>query len=189
FMVIFFLLHRSGTTKGSSMKDFGKGMLFAVYLFGVFHFTGAGTIFNLNMYGLSLGNSQINFVPFSNEIDLIGYFLNIILFVPFGFLLPYIWPKTGSIVRILFSGIAFSLLIEFSQLFNNRRTDIDDLILNTIGALTGYILFKLFVRITRCTKQPDDNGKGEPALYIFFTFLGHFLLFNEFGLVKVLLGF
>lgn len=36
FMVIFFLLHRSGTTKGSKMKDFGKGMLFAVYLLAFF---------------------------------------------------------------------------------------------------------------------------------------------------------
>lgn len=189
FGVIFLLLHRDRNIKKAKWKDFVKELIFVVYLFGVFHFTEAGTIFHLKMYGLSFGNGQISFIPFSNEIDLVAYFLNIILFIPFGFLLPYIWPKADSIKKVLFSGIMFSILIEFSQLFNNRRTDVDDLILNILGAVVGYMLFKLFVCITKRTKQPCDNLEWEPVLYVFFTFLGHFLLFNEFGLAKVLWGF
>ncbi|HBT95229.1 MAG TPA: hypothetical protein DEB24_03600 [Coriobacteriia bacterium] len=43
--------------------------------------------------------------------------------------------------------IGLSLLIELSQLLNNRLTDIDDLIINTVGALIGFLLCRIVVRM------------------------------------------
>ena len=66
-----------------------------------------------------------------------------LLLVPFGFLLPLISHKTRSFWRVAKYGILFSLSIELTQyLFSDIRTaNIDDLILNTIGCMVGFLVF------------------------------------------------
>ncbi len=41
------------------------------------------------------------------------------------------------------TGFTLSLIIELSQLFNRRITDIDDLMMNTLGALIGWAIFRM----------------------------------------------
>ncbi len=72
---------------------------------------------------------------------LINFLGNIILFIPFGLIIPLLWKLSTK--KTLFIGFCSSLLIEFTQLFLARGTDIDDLILNTTGTLLGILLFKL----------------------------------------------
>lgn len=172
-------------TKGRFLKL----AIFTLYIFAVFYFTGAGTIFDLKRYGIRLNAGEINLLPFSKDIDIAAYFLNVLLFVPFGFLLPFIWPHINKLKYTVLSGFSFSLLIEISQLFNNRRTDVDDLLMNTLGTLIGYLLFRVFINITKRAVSPVTYFKYEPAIYIIAIFLGHFLMFNEFGLAKILYGF
>lgn len=164
-------------------------LIFSMYTFAVFHFTGIGTLFHLQRYGIELNADQINLQPFSKHVDIIAYLLNILLFVPFGFLLPLIWSKTDGLIYILLSGLSFSLLIEGNQLFNNRRSDIDDLLMNTLGALIGYLMYKLFITVARRAAQHVNHFRYEPAIYILTLFLGHFVMFNEMGFVKILYGF
>lgn len=163
--------------------------IFAIYIFAVFYFTGVGTIFDLQRYGIQLTADQINLLPFSRDIDTVAYILNLLLFVPFGFLLPFIWPVTGGLKYTVLSGLSFSLLVEISQLFNIRHTDIDDLLLNTLGTLIGYLLFRMATQITSRTAHPANHFRYEPAIYILAVFLGHFMTFNGFGLAKILYGF
>lgn len=163
--------------------------IFIMYIFAVFYFTGVGTIFDLQRYGIQLNANQINLLPFSKDIDIVAYFLNVLLFVPFGLFLPFIWHNIDKLRYTVLSGFSFSLLVEISQLFNNRRTDIDDLLLNTLGTLIGHLLFRVFIRITKRTVHPVTYFRFEPAIYIIAIFLGHFLMFNEFGLAKILYGF
>lgn len=165
-------------------------LIFAVYIFGVFHFTGAGTIFDIKLYGIEFKNSQLNFMPFSDkDIDFIAYLLNVILFIPLGFLIPFIWIDFSSFKKIMIFGTALSLVIEMSQLFNNRRTDIDDLILNTAGAIIGFILYRLYLIIFKKPITSSDTLKYESIIYVSVMFAGHFLLFNEFGMAKRLFNF
>lgn len=165
-------------------------IIFSVYLFGVFHYTGAGTIFDVKRYGIELNVSQMNFIPFSdNNIDFVGYGLNIILFMPLGFLLPLIWSYFKKYRNVIICSILFSMLIEISQLFNNRRTDIDDLILNTIGAILGTIIFKLFSHFIKHKPTITKNYKFEVYIYILVTFLCRFFLYDEFGMAKILFKF
>ena len=161
--------------------------IFAIYIFAVFFFTGVGTIFNLQRYGIRF--EQVNLLPFSKDIDIVSYLLNILLFIPFGFLFPYIWPRAGKLKNTALSGFSFSLLIEISQLFNNRHPDIDDLLLNTLGTLIGFLLFKMVARITKKEGRYKNYFKFEPAIYILAIFLVHFLIFDEFGMAKILYGF
>lgn len=190
-----------------------KGVLaaivFACYVVVVFYLTGAGTIYQFyHMYGSPIQLDQMNLLPFSREIDRVAYMQNVLLFVPFGCLLPFLWKKYDRFVNILLSGFSFSLLIEGSQLLNQRRTDVDDLILNTAGALIGYGCFKILCSIEKhrkgksqtrqkgCTgrlskreRQTEKSSwKDGPAFYIAVMFLGHFLLFYEIGMAKILYG-
>ena len=120
--------------------------------------------------------------------DQTAYLLNIVLFVPLGFLLPLLWEKQNGLFRILLAGASFSLLIELSQLLNIRNSDIDDLLLNTLGAIIGFALYRLFAAIAR-RNEPQQGLRLEALLYFGAMFLGHFLLFDEFGFAKILYGF
>jgi len=186
--IILNLIYKYKKIPGTKWK-FLKLIIFMMYIFAVFYFTGAGTIFDLQRNGIRLGTDQINLLPFSRHIDITAYFLNILLFVPFGFFLKFIWPDINKLKYIVLSGFSFSLLIEISQLLSNRQTDIDDLILNTLGTLLGYFLYRIFFRTTEKTVPTADHLKYEPVIYILTVFLGHFLMFNEFGLAKILYGF
>lgn len=64
---------------------------------------------------------------------------NIALFVPFGMLTVMLWRSNRRpILRTALVGLLFSVLIEVTQfLFSLGRTDVDDLILNTLGAALG----------------------------------------------------
>lgn len=170
--------------------DWLKLFVFAVYIAGVFYFTGTGTLYNIRQYGMGTDVLQYSLVPFSAAaIDIEGYLLNILLFLPLGFLLPLLWPNYNRFWRILLFGAALSLLIEFSQLLNIRSTDIDDLLLNTLGALLGFLLFRLYRLVFRRERKAAPGLAGSPALYLAAMFAGTFFLFNELGLAKLLYGF
>ncbi|WWM37129.1 VanZ family protein [Streptomyces acidiscabies] len=67
---------------------------------------------------------------------------NILLGVPFGILVPVVAPKARGIIKVLFLTALVMLAVEFAQgaLVTGRAFDIDDVILNTTGALIGYLL-------------------------------------------------
>ena len=60
-------------------------------------------------------------------------FGNVIGFIPYGFILPVIAHKCRSGFFIILSGFSLSLVVEV--------VDVDDLILNTLGAAIGYGMF------------------------------------------------
>lgn len=67
---------------------------------------------------------------------------NVLLGVPFGVLVPVVAPRTRGLLRVLLLTALVMLLVEFAQgaLVTGRAFDIDDVILNTTGALVGYLL-------------------------------------------------
>lgn len=65
---------------------------------------------------------------------------NIAIFVPFGFIVAeYIKPKT--IMPPLFISLIVSSTVEFVQLNIGRSFDIDDILLNILGCIVGYLLY------------------------------------------------
>ena len=67
---------------------------------------------------------------------------NIGIFIPVGIFAALLWRRPRW-WRSLLAGFCTSFTIEFIQFFIGRSSDIDDLILNTAGALMGYWLFWL----------------------------------------------
>lgn len=89
---------------------------------------------------------QVNLIPFSDFGDSRFFWLsgmNTLLTVPLGMLLPLCWKQYQHFPRTAAVGFLVSLSIELSQMFCFRATDIDDLILNTLGTMVGFLLGKL----------------------------------------------
>ena len=68
---------------------------------------------------------------------------NVLIFAPLGFLPPLLWQRWRHLWAVVPLSAGVSCLIEFLQLFLGRSVDVDDVILNTLGGLLGYLLFCL----------------------------------------------
>lgn len=127
---------------------FKRLTIFIVYIILVLTFT---FIVRETMIWRYSGKHEAALIPFR---QLIGFFkkpnhmlwfwqiiLNIILFIPFGFLFPIIQPKQSK--ATIAYGFMFSLGIEIMQYITGRGlADIDDLINNTLGAVIGCFIYR-----------------------------------------------
>lgn len=64
---------------------------------------------------------------------------NILLFMPFGFFATY-YTKIKKISSISFMSILVSLTIEVVQKYIGRSFDVDDIILNVVGGILGFLV-------------------------------------------------
>lgn len=76
---------------------------------------------------------------------------NVLLFVPLGILIPLVWRRLGFWKGMLIA-IAVSLSIEVVQYFSRvwgsyRFADVNDVILNAVGAFLGLTLVSLLLRL------------------------------------------
>ena len=73
---------------------------------------------------------------------------NVVLFMPLGFLLPMLAPWFDRFWRTVATGFVLSSLIELSQVAfpGVRRADVNDVLMNTLGAAAGYLAYRLAVR-------------------------------------------
>ena len=153
--------------------------IFLYYVYLVLETTGIGTIWEIGLYpGMKL-QEEINLIPFRDGISL-SMILNVVMFMPLGFLLPLLWKEFQSLVRTAIIGFCFSCGIEFCQLFNRRVSDVDDLLMNTLGAILGWLLWIVFSRITHLKYGRRNQGFGgkEGAVYLALSLVGQFFLYN-----------
>ncbi|WP_082595845.1 VanZ family protein [Paenibacillus sp. Soil750] len=98
-----------------------------------------------------------NFKPFvsiSNNIqslsphDLVNLFGNIAVFMPYGIFLVLMWRhKKISLFGAFLRSVGLSLCLESLQVVLSMGSfDVDDLILNGLGGLLGYSIFKLSIK-------------------------------------------
>lgn len=90
---------------------------------------------------------------------LINFWGNIAMFVPIGLLPGLLWRR-WTWWKTLLSGAGLSLSIELLQIPICRGTDIDDLWLNTLGALAGYALCRLLGRVRPDWTEKCKVGEG-----------------------------
>lgn len=134
----------------------GGRVLFFLYLMGLCYF-----LFFAENYGRILGQSnyRYNLVPFReisrfwtyrnilgiySFLNLVG---NVLIFVPAGFFIPILWKKKRSFLFTVCVTFEMSLLVECLQLILRVGSfDVDDLILNTLGGILGYLLLTILNR-------------------------------------------
>ena len=128
--------------------------VFAAYLLMLFYFTlfaemmGRSGIHREDAYNLIPMKEIGRFVRHARMLGFAAVFLNlggnVLAFIPFGGLVPLIWPRCRSFCLVALMSFGVSLCIETVQLaFRVGSFDVDDLILNTIGGMLGYGFFRL----------------------------------------------
>ena len=119
-------------------KEF-TNLLFIIYILLLYELLTRAELNTVRVY---------NLVPFSEmfryEIGSTSFYLNvvgnIVIFIPFGYLIStYIKPK--RILSILIVSVISSATVEFVQLCIGRSFDVDDIILNVVGGIIGFLLF------------------------------------------------
>jgi glycopeptide antibiotics resistance protein len=123
-------------------------------------------------------SSHINVVPLSYSFeclfrtrrahpDLTGFCVrntlgNVVLFLPLGFLLPILSERFRRFRRMLLTAALLSLSIETIQFLlrfvgNDRAVDIDDVLLNTLGGLLGFGIYKLGIALLGPKGERDKS--------------------------------
>lgn len=99
----------------------------------------------------------VNFKPFVYLFDyptrkeaLLNLIGNTAMFIPLGIVWPVVFKKLSTHGKVIAAGFGVSLAIEILQLpFFGRATDVDDLILNSLGFLMGYGIYLLAKKLRR----------------------------------------
>lgn len=152
--------------------------VFMLYLSVTLSVTEIGSIWDISYYDPVIRIKEINLIPFASE-NPMSYILNVILFIPLGFLLPYIWKRYRCFWKVTLTGLLLSLAIEVGQLFNRRCSDINDLLMNTLGAVIGYGIWVAFVKIFRKKKVVDFSLRTQETIaYIILAIVGRFFVYN-----------
>ncbi len=124
-------------------------IIFFVFMIGLasqtilpdFHLENDMGDINLELFKIFRQTHYTLFVQHYWSYFLINFLGNILIFIPIGLFMPLLWKKFENGFLTVFLGFSTSLFIEISQLFLPRRTDVDDLWLNTLGTFIGYLLF------------------------------------------------
>lgn len=130
--------------------------LFIVYLLALAYFlffaeaTGRTFSDRTYQYNLILFHEIRRFIIYRRQLGFAAVVLNlvgnVIAFVPFGVFLPLLVKRTRSFVKTVLLGFEFSLFVEIVQLFGKVGSfDVDDILLNTLGVMGGYLLFRLMI--------------------------------------------
>ncbi len=145
------------------------GLLFVGYLVLLFYFL---------FFAEAMGRTSVkreyhyNLVPFKeimrflNHVDKLGIKAvalnivgNVVAFMPFGFLIPMILRRRCAFWGTLFLSLDLSLLVETLQLiFKIGSFDVDDLILNTLGGVLGYVCYRILVLCKRKWAQERNRN-------------------------------
>lgn len=130
-------------------------LLFLVYIGIVTYFMffaeiwGRTKVCNDYSYNLVPFKEIKRFIKYREQLGIVAVATNIggniIGFMPFGFILPILTKKARKLLRILVLTFNLSLAIEMIQLISKVGCcDVDDMILNTLGGILGYIVFTIF---------------------------------------------
>ncbi|MDR6723739.1 glycopeptide antibiotics resistance protein [Paenibacillus amylolyticus] len=119
--------------------------------------------------GRTVGLSyQYNWIPFETIRPLLlerekyiteawikNLFGNIVLFIPLGVCIPVLFRKCRSFLKLTVIVILIIFEVELTQLVTRVGTfDVDDIILNTLGAWIGYVGLRILVHVERL-RQPS----------------------------------
>ena len=129
-----------------SKKEILCGLALSIYMV----FLLGGTVLNREIGEEYL----IEWVPFWSYADLlrewseplaIQIVYNVLVFIPWGILLPEIVSAKRKLRFVVLSAVGISLVIEVTQLvFKLGLFELDDVFHNTLGAVIGYGLWRVF---------------------------------------------
>ena len=162
--------------KKVSKKKIAARILFLLYLAVLFYllffsvFTGRNEVYTEYHYNLIPFEEIRRYLELSKSggtfLRLVNIEGNVLAFLPFGFFLPFLWKRFRRFYRTVLATACFSLIVEVLQLITRVGScDVDDVLLNTLGGVIGYLLFMLVRWLTErhaqahAAEKPDGAGQ------------------------------
>lgn len=180
FTAGYFIIYKK-VLKGEKILNIGKVIWFALFLCYLVIISGATMLSR----GSGWENSEIIPLFYSyreawNSFSVIAWrniILNIILFIPFGFLLPIGIQRFRRFWKIYLAGLCFTILIEGMQLILKKGIfEMDDIFNNLLGTMIGYGCFAIVKWIgSRSKKEQVSRGK---AVALQIPLLGTVIMFS-----------
>ncbi|MBS4201970.1 VanZ family protein [Bacillus sp. FJAT-49732] len=141
-----FVLYIIGLASQTIIPRWNAGILgetgefyFDIYLFNEIAHVNLIPFHTISQYFFTTNANVDNW----SGLSLINIAGNIFVFSPIGVFVPILWSRLRSLGKIFLLGLGVTCFIEFVQLFIGRSTDIDDVLLNTIGVVIGYGIYSL----------------------------------------------
>lgn len=129
---------RNNNEKFVFYKEFSN-LLFIIYILLLYELLTRSELNTVRGYNL-VPFTEIFRYEIGSQAFLMNVVGNIVIFIPFGYLIStYIKPK--RILTILIVSVITSATVESVQLCIGRSFDIDDIILNSLGAIIGFLLY------------------------------------------------
>ena len=128
-------------------------VVFLIYFLFLAEWYGRTGISEEYRYNLELFREIKRFIIYREQLGAFAVFANlagnILIFVPYGFFISVASRERGFFKTLFFS-MGLSLCVEIIQLFTRVGSfDVDDILLNTIGGVLGYITFLICNGIRR----------------------------------------
>ena len=144
--------------EAKKIRALGK-VLFVLYIGFLIYFLflsdwyGREGVLDEYRYNLELFKEIRRFIVYREQLGVFAVFSNlfgnILIFLPFGFFISMA-GKTRGFFKTLFYSLALSLCVEVLQLVTRVGSfDVDDILLNTVGGVLGYITFVICNLIRR----------------------------------------
>ncbi len=191
FLIGYLVIYKK-IMKGTKVIDKRKMLLYGisigylVIVFGATFLTRQNAYKEINLHLFSSYREAWNNMSdlLSKNIILRNIILNILLFVPFGFLLPMYSEKLKKIYKVVPIGIGTTLIIEIVQYVTNMGIfEIDDVFNNTLGVLIGYCIFMIFNNLIKKQNRKYIFAYILPFVFVMGTYISFNVIYQnqEFG--------
>ena len=144
--------------KTRALRAFGKVLFllyvgFLIYFLFLAEWYGRTGVSEEYRYNLELFREIKRFIIYRDQLGAFAVFANlagnILIFVPYGFFISMA-SRSRGLFKTLFFSMGLSLCVEITQLFSRVGSfDVDDILLNTVGGVVGYIIFLICNAIRR----------------------------------------
>ena len=166
FLIGYFLVYKK-LMKGTKKLKVSKVVLWSIFF-----------IYMIIVLGATIGDrtsgyESVNLHLFSSYKEAYNNFslgewrniiLNILMFVPIGFIMPLLLKKCENWYITYLVGFGITLFIEILQLISKRGIfEIDDIINNTLGCVIGYGIVMIFISLF---KRKKVNQKHKALITI-----------------------
>ncbi len=160
FLIGYFLVYKKlmKGTKKLNLSKVGLWSIFLIYMIIVLGATIGDRISGYESVNLHLFSSyKYAYNNFSLR-EWRNIILNILMFVPIGFIMPLLLKKCESWYITYLVGFGITLFIEILQLISKRGIfELDDIINNTLGCVIGYGIVMIFISLLRRKKVSQKH--------------------------------
>ena len=156
--------------KSNKIKSVIKWVAFLTYIMVLIYFVFFAELFGRTQlttqyrYNLVPLKEIMRFITYYSTLGTMAVFLNlagnVLAFMPLGFFLPSVSGHRMGFWSIFCTSCALSVAIELVQLITKVGTcDVDDVILNTLGGILGYLVYNLYKFFIKIIKRANKGLK------------------------------